>query len=191
LILVSEVARGDQTLEKAIDHGGPSREFIHQLWKQMGRLKVCYKENGTSLSLFTEEKGGLLPRLLPQKNEIVDATIERMVKEAKSDKSPVKKQHIRNEMKVKMKAMYRAIGRIMARCMFHLDQRPPDHVEDDVHHKFLISAKALPVFYRNCKSQTLRQWMWSRFELRLTLWSLKFSFVGLHQIPVIMTTCTV
>ena len=146
------MARGDQTLEKAIDQGGPSREFIYQLWKQMRTLKVSYTRNGTSVSLFIEAGAGLAP----QKDEIVDEAIKGMVKEAKS-LTKGEKRRIPEYVLNKIKAMYRAIGRIMARCMLDLDHRSPDNVQDDAFHKFLISAKALPVFYRNGKSQISRQ----------------------------------
>lgn len=141
----------DQTLEMAIDQGGPSREFFHQVWKQMVRLKVSYKPNGASVALFTEESVGLVP----QKNEMLEIAIEQMVKEARSDKlSRYERDKIREVIWEKVKAMYRAIGRIMARCMLSLDQRTSAHVDDDMYFKFLISAKCLPIFYRNGKSRT-------------------------------------
>jgi hypothetical protein len=149
LFLVSKVARRDQALRKdmaAIDQGGPSREFIHQLWKQMGRLKVSYKTNGISVALFEERGAGLVP----QKNEMVEIAIEGMVKEAKIDKlSQDEKDRIPEWILNKMKVMYRAIGRIMARCMLSLDQRSKDGVADDAYHKLLISSNALPAIYRN------------------------------------------
>jgi hypothetical protein len=146
LFLVSKVARRDKKLSKdmtAIDQGGPSREFIHQLWKQMGRLEVSDATNSISVALFEKEKDvGLVqqkPRswLVPQKNEMVELAIKKL------------SQDEQDRIWSKMKAMYRAIGRIMARCMLSLDQRGKDAVADDDYHKLLISAKALPAIYRN------------------------------------------
>jgi hypothetical protein len=163
-VLVSKVVRGDQALDegsRAIDEGGPSREFIHQVWKQMPRLKVSYKASGASVALFTEGAIGLIP----QTNDMVENAIEGMIKEAKNDKlSQDEKDRIPECIRNKMKAIYRAIGRIMARCMLSLDQRSPDDIDADIYHKFLISAKALPVFYRNGKSHQATRQFWLRFE---------------------------
>jgi hypothetical protein len=159
------VIKGYQALNegtRAIDQGGPSREFIHQLWKQMPRLKVSYKTSGTSVALFTEEGGGLVP----QTNDMVENAIKGMVKEANDDKLlQDEKGRIPECIRNKMKAIYRAIGRIMARCMLSsLDQRSPDAINADIYEKFLISAKALPVFYRNGKSHQATRLLWLRFE---------------------------
>lgn len=144
------MARGDEELEKdvkAIDQGGPSREFFYQLWKQMPTLKVSYKRNGVSVALFEEARAGLVP----QKDEQVDEAIKKMVKEAKN-LSKAARSGIPEYVRKKIKAMYRAFGRIMARCMLGLDHRSADAFQDDAYYKFLISAKALPIFYRNGKS---------------------------------------
>jgi hypothetical protein len=117
-----------KTLEKeyqAVDDGGVSREFLNQVWSQLGDLGVELL-GGTRVALFERTKGGLLP----QTNVVLEHKL-RNLEEAEAE-----------EFKQKIECYYRAIGRILAHSML----LSPEHFGP-----VPVASHALPLLYQSGK----------------------------------------
>jgi hypothetical protein len=114
----------ESTSHIAKDAGGPTRQFLDELWKQMGSLTVkC--PNGTDINLFIVEPVGFVP----QSDEVIDHNIESL------------NYLERKEIIARLGAFYKAIGRMFALCLLSISTNSP----------FTIAAQALPCLYRNGK----------------------------------------
>jgi hypothetical protein len=116
--------KDESTLHIAKDAGGPTRQFLDELWKQMGSLTVkC--PNGADISLFLVEPVGFVPQ--------GDQFIRHKIKSL-NDRE-------RKEIIARLGAFYKAIGRMFASCLLSISTDSP----------FTIAAQALPPLYRNGK----------------------------------------
>jgi hypothetical protein len=96
LIIVHPVA-GNDTIEKAKDEGGPTRQFLSEFWRYLPRIEIQAKltnGNDKDFKLF-EQKEYLQPKIDFQINLLQE-----------NDKSEVKR-------------CYRAVGRVISFCILH------------------------------------------------------------------------
>jgi hypothetical protein len=119
------LAKWDIQIGEAVDEGGVSREFLNQVWLQLGDLRVELPGR-TKVDLFEKTKGGLLPST---NEELLQH--QKYMDEAEAD-----------EFKNRFECYYRAIGRILAHSIL---LSPEDFGPVPV------ASHALPLLYRSGK----------------------------------------
>ena len=91
---------------KAVDEGGPTREFFYQVWHQLGKLEVV-----PNSKLFIIEKSGFIPT--------TDTVIKHNMRKYSEDQQKYYLHQI--------ECYYRAIGRMMSHCLL-LPERDRVHI---------------------------------------------------------------
>ena len=100
----------DKKDEKAVDKGGPTREFLANVWNQMGELKITAKgtAEGSHIALFEDCDKYYFPSSDDKIEQQINAVIQKF-----GEISKQKKEEIKSNLKLKVKRYYRALGRII------------------------------------------------------------------------------
>jgi hypothetical protein len=115
---------------EAADEGGPTRQFFNEVNTQLGDLSVSIQMT-KNVKLFESTPGGLLP--------LTDDMIKSKTAMAGEEQEAVVDQ---------IKCYYRAVGRLMAHCIFQID---------NAHGQLPILQHALPSFYKQGEVNDLWQ----------------------------------